>query len=164
LAAAVGWAATHHRNAAAVGISTALHEHLRIHGPWTLALDLHHAALAAARDANDQPGQALTLTTLADTQRLTGDYPAAATTAPPPPARPGPAPAPTPLRTRQRLPGHSPPAATPAGPALDLCRQPGDRHGQANALHTLSHVQYRTGDLAAAATTARQALDLSRQL
>src|SRR2546430_1293623 len=77
LAAAAGWATTHHRSAAAVGIPAALHDHLRTHGPWTLALDLHHAALAAARHANDQPGHALILTNLADAQQLTGDFAAA---------------------------------------------------------------------------------------
>src|SRR5262249_25622700 len=41
LAAVTGWAATHHRTEAAVGIPAALHEHLRAHGPFPLALDLH---------------------------------------------------------------------------------------------------------------------------
>jgi tetratricopeptide (TPR) repeat protein len=171
LAAVAGWAATHHRTQPAVEIPAALHDHLRIHGPYTLALDLHHAALAAARDADDQPGQALTLTNLADAQRLTGDYPAATTTL----ARAldlyqqsgdrhGQANALQTLGLVQYTTGDYATAATTVGQALDLCRQLGDRHGQATALDTLGYVQCMTGALAAATATAEQALDLCRQL
>jgi len=171
LVAVAGWAATQHRTSAAVGIPAALHDHLRAQGPWTLALNLHLAALAGARDANDHPGQALTLTNLADAQRLTDDYPAAITTL----GQAldlyrqlgdlnGQANALNTLGVVQHQSGHYAAAATTAGQVLDLYQHLGDQLGQAHALNTLGIVQCMTGDLAAAATSAGQALGLYRQL
>jgi tetratricopeptide (TPR) repeat protein len=171
LTAAAGWAAINHRSVAAIGIPAALHDHLYAHGPYTLALDLHHGALAAAREANDQPGQALTLTNLADAQRLIGDYPAAATNARQAldlyrrlDDRLGQAGALDALGWVQYLTCDYAAAATNARQALDLYRRLGDRLGQANALRTLGGVQYQTGDYPAAAASAGLALDLFRQL
>jgi tetratricopeptide (TPR) repeat protein len=171
LAAAASWAAAHHHSTAAVGIPAALHEHLRTHGPFTLALDLHHSALAATQDANDQPGQALTLTNLADAQQLTGDFAAAAVTAGQAldlsrqlGDRSGQAYALHTLGIVQFQTGDYVAAAVTAGQALDLFRQLGDRRSQTHALYSVGIVQCLTGDYAAAAATAGQALDLSRQL
>ena len=171
LAAAASWAATQHRTEAAVGIPAALHHHLRTQGPWTLAIDLHHTALTAARGANDHPGQALTLTNLADAQRLTDDYPAATTTLGQAldlyrqlGDRHGQANALNTLGIVQHQSGDYATAATSARQALGLYRQLGDRLGQANALDTLGIVQCMTGDYATAATSARQALNLYRQV
>src|SRR5262249_22475513 len=148
LVAVAGWAATHHRTPAAVGLPAALHDYLRTHGPWTLALNLNHAALAAARDANDQPGQALSLTNLADAQRLTDDYPGAAITL----GQAldlyqqlgdvnGQAHALNTLGVVQHQDGDYAAAATTAEQTFDLYRQLGDRLGQAHALSTLGIVQ-----------------------
>jgi tetratricopeptide (TPR) repeat protein len=171
LAAAAGWAATHHRTPAAVGIPAALHDHLLAHGPWTLARDLHHTALTAAQHANDHPGQALTLTNLAAAQQLTGDYTTAAVNSGQAldlyqrlGDRLGQANVLDILGRVQYLTGDYPAAATTAGQALDLSRQLGDRLGQINALDNLGHVQRQAADYVAAATTAGRALDLSRQL
>src|SRR5262249_44079547 len=74
LAAASGWAATCHHISAAVGIPAVMHDHLRTYGPFTLAIDLHRAALAAAQHASSLSGQALALVNLADAQRMTGEF------------------------------------------------------------------------------------------
>ncbi|WP_426502431.1 ATP-binding protein [Dactylosporangium sp. McL0621] len=171
LVAVAGWAAARRRTPAAVGIPAALHDHLRIQGPWTLALNLHHAALAGARDADDHPGQALTLTNLADAQRLTDDYPAATTTL----GQAldlyrqlgdlsGQANALNTLGVVQHQSGHYAAAAITARQVLDLYRLLGDQLGQAHALSTLGIVRCMTGDLAGAATSAGLALDLYRHL
>ncbi|WP_407567197.1 ATP-binding protein [Polymorphospora sp. A560] len=170
LVAATVWAAAHH-HPAAIGIPKALQSHLRAHGPWDLAQDLHHTALATARHIENQPAQAHTLTNLAIVQRLTGDYAAAATNSqqaldisqqfgdPH-----GQADALNALARVQQATGDYAGAATNSQQALDISQRLGQRHGQADALETLAHVLRATGDYAAAATNAQQALDLHQQL
>ncbi|MEV7231038.1 tetratricopeptide repeat protein [Polymorphospora sp. NPDC051019] len=170
LVAATVWAAAHH-HPAAIGIPKALQSHLRAHGPWDLAQDLHHTALATARHIENQPAQAHTLTNLAIVQRLTGDYAAAATNSqqaldisqqfgdPH-----GQADALNALAGVQQATGDYAGAAINSQQALDICQRLGQRHGQADALETLAHVLRATGDYAAAATNAQQALDLHQQL
>ena len=82
---------------------------LLAHGHWEQAAALHQAALTAARQAGDRPGQAGALMQLGPVQWLTGDYPAAAASLtqalaavprPRRPARPGRRPHPARLRAR----------------------------------------------------------------
>jgi tetratricopeptide (TPR) repeat protein len=171
LAAAAGWAATRHRASAAVAIPAARHDQLRTHGPWALAVDLHQAAPAGARGTNNHPGHALTLTNLAEPQRVTDDYPAAATTLWQALVlyrqlgdRQGQANVLHTLGIVQYVTGDYEAATTTLGQALDLSRQLGNRRGQADATVILGDLRYLTGDYAAAATTAGQALSLYQQL
>ena len=55
-------------------IPAAMADFLEARGHWDQALTLHQIALAAARRADDQPGEARALLMLGDMQVLTGDY------------------------------------------------------------------------------------------
>jgi hypothetical protein len=78
LHATVGYAAASGRSLHANAIPSALSGFLGTYGHWDQALALHQAALAAARDAGDRPGQADALHHLGIIQHLTGDNQAAA--------------------------------------------------------------------------------------
>ncbi|HEX5405131.1 MAG TPA: tetratricopeptide repeat protein [Pseudonocardiaceae bacterium] len=60
-----------------VALTAAIAAHLRIDGPWSLGIQLHAAAAAAAQRSDDQLGRADALVQLGDLRRLTGDYPGA---------------------------------------------------------------------------------------
>ena len=77
LYACVSYGAAHGYLAHAVRIPVAISGFLHIQGHWNEAAILGRAALAAARTADDRPGQALALTQMGIVQELTGDYPAA---------------------------------------------------------------------------------------
>ena len=62
----------------AIRIPVAISGFLHFQGHWTEAVTLGRAALAAARAAGDQHGQARALAQLGVTQKQTGDYPGAA--------------------------------------------------------------------------------------
>ncbi|MEV0733974.1 tetratricopeptide repeat protein [Polymorphospora sp. NPDC050346] len=170
LVAATTQAATTHRPAA-IGIPNALYGHLRTHGPWDLAHNLHHTALTTARHTHNQPAQAHTLNNLAHLQRLTGDWAGAADSARQAldlyrqiGDRLGQATALNTLARAQRLAGDWAGAADTARQALHLFQQIGDRLGQADALNALARAQRLAGDWAGAATSARQALHLFQQI
>jgi tetratricopeptide (TPR) repeat protein len=61
-----------------VQILAAVGDFLRAHGDWDQALELHRTALAAARRAGDEAGQALTLRQLGIISWLRGNFTAAA--------------------------------------------------------------------------------------
>ena len=171
LAAVTGWAATHRRSEAAVGIPAALHDHLRAHGPFTLALDLHHAALAATQRANDQPGQALTLTNLADAHYLTDDYAAAATTAGQAldlyqqlGNRHGQANALQALGVVQHLTGDHAAAIATLGRALDLFHDVEDPDGEAETLNHLGELLLTSSTPAAAQQQFTAALAIAQTI
>ena len=84
LHAAAGYAAATARPLYAMSIPAAMDGFLQTRGYWDQGLVLHQAALAAARQAGDRPGQAHALMLLSPMQTMTED------TRPPPPARPGP--------------------------------------------------------------------------
>lgn len=170
LAAATGWAAAR-RHPAAVAIPTAMHEYLRIRGHWTLACDLHRAALGSATDSGDLAGQAQALINLADTHRLTGDCEDAVASA----QRSldlfrqlddeyGQAAAVHVLGCVRRMAGDGHGAVVAAEWALDRYRHLDDPYGQAIALTALSRAHLAIGAGEAAAAAAERALDLYRKL
>jgi tetratricopeptide (TPR) repeat protein len=171
LYAAAGYAALHDQRAHAIAIAVAMKGFLRSQGHWHQALTLHHTALKAARLASDPLAEAGALTDLSVVQYLTGDYPAAATSA----ARAvelhrdlgnrlGEADALDELGAVQYQTGDYPAAAATLGRALKLHRDLGNRLGEASALSDLGVVQYLTVDYPAAAASQEQALDLYRDL
>src|SRR5262249_47296846 len=66
------------RSRFAIAIPDAMPGFLAAGGHWNQSAALRQAALASARQAGDQLGEADTLNTLGALQRETGDYPAAA--------------------------------------------------------------------------------------
>src|ERR1700729_3236276 len=66
------------QNARVIAQTAALEGLLRYDGPWDEAIIRHAAAVQAARQLGDRPGQALALSNLGDARQLAGDYPAAA--------------------------------------------------------------------------------------
>ncbi|MEV0732313.1 tetratricopeptide repeat protein [Polymorphospora sp. NPDC050346] len=170
LVAATTWAATTH-HPAAIEIPNALHGHLRTHGPWDLAHNLHHTALTTARHTHNQPAQAHTLNNLAHLQRLTDDYAGSADSARQSlhlfqqiGDRLGQANALDTLARAQRMAGDWKGSADTARQSLHLHQQIGNRLGQANALDTLALAQRRAGDGAGSADSARQSLHLFQQI
>ena len=170
LHACAGYAAAHDRLTHAVRIPAAMSSFLHTQGHWNEALSLGHDALAAARTARDQHGQAWTLNQLGVVQWLTGDYQGA--TASLTEAlelfgelgdRHGQACALHDLGVTQWRTGDYPAATVSLTRALELFRDLADRHGQAWALEGLGEVQQRTGDYPAAASLTL-ALELFRDL
>jgi tetratricopeptide (TPR) repeat protein/transcriptional regulator with XRE-family HTH domain len=155
----------------AIAIPAAMSGFLAARGHWDQSAALHQSALAAARQAEDRPGEAIALATLGELQRETGDYPAAAATL----ARalalyresgdqPGQADVLNELGYLRTLTGDYPAAAACHEQALALFRGLGDRRSQAWTLSPLALVQHLTGDYRAAAAGLRQALALFRDL
>jgi len=171
LLAAADYAATRGRPRHAVAIPAAISGFLGVRGHWDQSAALHRSALATARQADDRPGEASTLSTLGALQRDTGDYPAAAATLARAVAlfrdlgdRPGQAYALNELGFLRALTGDYPAAAASYEQALALFRSAGDLHGQAWTLGGLGLVQQLTGDHPAAAASLQQALALSGEL
>jgi tetratricopeptide (TPR) repeat protein/transcriptional regulator with XRE-family HTH domain len=149
------------------GISTLL---LR-DGPWPDAVARHTAAIRAARLLGDRLGQAGALSDRGDTQRLAGDYPAAARASEEALGiyrdlgdRPGQASALTRLGDAWRMMGDYPVAARALEEALGLWVDLGDRLGQADALTRLGIGRWQTGDYPAAAQALEEALGICRDL
>ena len=147
LHACVTYAASHGHLMHAIRIPVAISSFLHFQGHWTEAVALGRAALAAARTADDQHGQARALTQLGAAQKQTGDYPAAAASL----ARAlqlsrdlgdrhGQAWALHDLGAVQQQTGDYPAAAASLAQALQLSRDLGDRQIQACALNQLGVV------------------------
>jgi len=77
LHAAANYAAAHAMSGHAISIVTAIGGFLRARGYWDQAAGLYRTALAAAREAGDQLGEAGALDGLGLLQQITGDYAAA---------------------------------------------------------------------------------------
>jgi class 3 adenylate cyclase/tetratricopeptide (TPR) repeat protein len=77
LHAAAKYAAARAMSGDAISIVTAIGGFLRARGYWDQAADLYRTALAAAREAGDQLGEAGALDELGLLQQITGDYAAA---------------------------------------------------------------------------------------
>jgi tetratricopeptide (TPR) repeat protein/transcriptional regulator with XRE-family HTH domain len=159
------------RSRHAIAIPAAMSGFLAARGHWDQSAALHQSALAAARQGEDRPGEADTLSTLGALQRETGDYPAAAASL----ARalalyrdvgdqPGQADALNELGYLRTLTGEYPAAVACHQQALVLVRGLGDRRSQAWTLNSLGLVQHLTGDYQAAAASQQQALALFRDL
>jgi tetratricopeptide (TPR) repeat protein len=154
-----------------VGLAAAISGFLLAHGHWDQSAALHRAALAAARQAGDRPGEADALTGLGNVYSLTGDYLAAAEYL----ARAGmlfrdlddragEAYASTQLGIVHSVTGDYPAAAASHRRALALARSLRDRPGQAEVLCNLGLVQRLTGDYPGAAASLRRALALHRDI
>jgi tetratricopeptide (TPR) repeat protein/transcriptional regulator with XRE-family HTH domain len=171
LHAAVGYAAASGRLLHAMLIPAAINGFLDARGYWDQALVLNHAALAAARQAEDRPGQARALLQLGFAHVMTENPPAAAD------AhrqalelygdlgdRAGQAAALTAIGGLHMITDDYPAAAAALHQALELSRDLGHRRGQAEALDILGTVHRYTGDYPAAADCHRQALELHRDV
>ncbi len=168
LHAAAGFAAATARPAYALLIPAAMDGFLDTRGYWDQGLVLHQAALAAARQAGDRPGQAYALMLLANMQVMTGDVRGAASTT-------------RALQLYRDLGGRAsqaaallmigflhlmtddyPAAAAELRQAVELFCDLDDRLGQGDALNILGIVHRYTGDYPAAAACHQQALELDR--
>jgi tetratricopeptide (TPR) repeat protein/transcriptional regulator with XRE-family HTH domain len=154
-----------------VALAAAISGFLLHHGHWDQSAALHRAALAAACQAGDRPGEAGALTQLGKLHSLTGDYPAAAEYL----ARAGilyrdlgdragEAYTSTQLGIVQSLTGDYPAAAASHRRALALARSLKDRPAQAVVLCNLGLVQQLTGDYPGAAASLQQALAFHRDI
>jgi len=167
LHAAADYAATRGRFRHAIAIPAAISGFLAARGHWDQSAALHQTALAAARQAGDQLGEAGTLAELGSLQRETGDYPAAATTL----ARalalygaagdlPGQGYTLNNLGFVQVLTGDYPAAAASHQRSLALARSASDPLAEAYALIYLGLVQQLTADYPGAAASQQRALAL----
>lgn len=171
LHAAVRWDAQQDKPRAATAIAIAAHGFLRTSHFWDRALDIHAAALRAARKSGDRLGEAETLNNLGVIQRLTQDYPSAVDSLTAAMDiyhglgnRLGEANTLNYLGVVQRLTGDPDGAAQSFLRALDMYRAIPDRLGEANALNYQGTLRQRTGDFAAAATSQRDALRIYEEL
>jgi class 3 adenylate cyclase/tetratricopeptide (TPR) repeat protein len=170
LHAAAGYAAATSRPRYAVLIPAAMEGFLQTRGYWDQGLVLGQAALAAARQAGDRPGQAHALLLLGSNMHgMTGDHPAAVASATAALQlyrdlgdRAGRADALHMIGFLHVAIDDYPAAAGELRQALELFGDLGHRFGQANALNELGAVHRYTGDYPAAAACHRQALELYR--
>jgi tetratricopeptide (TPR) repeat protein len=169
LHAAAGYAAASARPLHAILIPAAMTGFLDARGHWDQGLALHQAALAAARQAGDRPGQAHALVLLAGMQGRTRDHPAAAASATRALQlyrdlgdRAGQAAALNGIGLLHAMTDDYPAAAAALREALELFRDLGHRRGEANVLNNLGTVHCMTGDYPAATACHRQALELYR--
>lgn len=165
LDAAATYASQHAQPGYAIAIPAAMHAFLRIHGHWEQGLRLHHLALAAALESDNQSARAWALVDLGVLQRSTAD-PRAATASLASALslfrdqrdRAGEAEALHHLGWLQYLADDYQAATTSLTRALVLYRSLGDQLGEAGALTNLGYLQYVTGDLASASAGLTQAL------
>jgi len=167
LAAAAGRAAAIPRPADAIGIPAAIAGFLRVRGYWDQALAMHMTALAAARAASDQHGEANALNDLAGVQQAMGKYRDAA-------AnhnlaldlyrelrdQRGEADTLSDLAIVQRLTGDYGAVTEGLTRAAELYSSLGDQLGEGNVQYDLGIVYRLTGDYTAAADSLNRALDL----
>jgi tetratricopeptide (TPR) repeat protein/transcriptional regulator with XRE-family HTH domain len=171
LHAAVGHAAASGQTLYAVQIAGAMAGFFRVRGHWDQAAVLLQAALTAARQAGDRPGQASTLHELGLMETLTGDYPAAAASLAQAVTlyeslddRAGQAYALCQLGLVQGDAGDNHAQIASHEQALALARDRGDQRTEACALQLLGSAQQLTGDHLASAANLAAALDLYRSL
>jgi tetratricopeptide (TPR) repeat protein len=144
---------------------------LRQDGPWTDAVTRHTAAVQAARQISDRPGEVGALLDLGDARQLTCAYPDAVTVLQEALAvsrdigdRQGEANALLDLAPVRLQTGDYPAAAWALEEALRIHRDLGDRLGEANSLLDLGVVRRMIGDCAASAADAQAALRIYREL
>ena len=155
----------------ATAIPVAMSGFLATRGHWDQSAALHRDALAAARRAGDQLGEADALAGLGFLDVLTGDYPAAVASLAQAIAiygdlddRSGHAHALIELGFLGMLTGDYPAATASHQQALALARSASDRLAEASALNHLGLVQQLTGDYPAATASQQQAQALFRDL
>jgi tetratricopeptide (TPR) repeat protein/transcriptional regulator with XRE-family HTH domain len=171
LHAAVGYAAASGRPSHATLIPAAIDGFLDTRGYWDQSLALNQAALAAARQAGDRPGQAQALLLLSVRYLMVEDPPAAAAAQRQALElyrdlgdRAGQATALTAIGVRSVITDHYPAAAAALRQALELYRDLGHQRGQGSTLAGLGEAQMLTGDYPAASASLTQALELYRDL
>jgi tetratricopeptide (TPR) repeat protein/transcriptional regulator with XRE-family HTH domain len=159
------------QHARVIALTAGLAALLRHDGPWDEAITRLAAAVQAARQLGDRPGQALALTNLGDIRQPTGDFPGAARDLQEAldicrdlGDRPGQAHALTNLGNVRRLTGDFPGAARDLQEALDISGDLADRPGQAHALTWLGTTRLTTGEYPAAVRDLQEALSISRDL
>jgi len=160
------------QHARIIALTAGLAGLLRRDGPWADAITRHTAAVQAARQLGDRPGQANALYDLGAVRQMTGDASAAAQdleqalgTYRDLGDRLGQANALADLGTARWLTGDYRAAAEVLEQALGIYRDLGDRLGQAGALRSLGgDVRRMTGDYPAAAQDLEQALSIYRDL
>jgi tetratricopeptide (TPR) repeat protein len=169
LHAAADYAAATGRHGLAIQIPAAIRGFLLAHGHVDQSQTLHQIALAAARQAEDQAGQAIALSELGLLASRIGDFPAAAARLTEAAAlfgglhdRPGQASALAQLGFAQTLTGDYPAATASLQHALALARSASAHLAEAEALTNLGVVQQLTGDHTAATASLQQALALAR--
>src|SRR5215468_141677 len=169
LHAAADYAAGQARPLYAIALPAAIGGFLAARGHWDQFAARHQAALAAARQAGDQLGEAYTLAELGLLRREAGDYRAAAASLAGALALcreagdlPGQGYVLTQLGVVHVLTGDYPAAAASLHRALALARGAGDRRVEGEALCNLGTLQQMTGDYPAAAASHQQALALCR--
>ena len=171
LIAAANAAAGTGRPRVTIGMSAALSDYLRAHGPWAWALHLHQIALDAAITAGDRRGQASALRSIGGVYSRTGDIPASLT-------RLGEAlaiyrerndlrgagRALIELGIAQRVAGATADSHASLTEALGTYQRLGDRLGQAAALNELGSAAWQTGPISEAERLVRDALAIFREL
>ena len=169
LHAAADYAASHACFPHAFAIPVAMSGFLSAHGHWDQSVALHRTALAAARRAGDQLGEADTLAGLGNVQRGTGDYPAATASLDRALALygdagdlSGQASVLNEMGFIDVLTGDYPAGVASQQQALALARQAGDRRAEGAALSHLGLMQHLTGDYPAAAASLQETLAIVR--
>jgi tetratricopeptide (TPR) repeat protein len=154
-----------------IGMSAALSDYLRAHGPWVWAMRLHTSAHLAAVAARDLRGQASALRGLGGVHSRMGDIPASL-------ARLGEAliiyrdlndwrgagRALIELGIAQRVAGATADSHASLTEALGIYQRLGDRLGEAAALNELSSVRWQTGPISEAERHVLGALAIFRDL
>jgi tetratricopeptide (TPR) repeat protein len=156
------------QHARVIALTATIAALLRRDGPWTVALTRHTAAVLAAQQLGDRPGEANALSDLGDVRYLTGDYPEAAQALQEALGiyrgigdRLGEASALTELGIVRRRTGEYAGAAQALEEALGASRGIGGP-GEANALTELGTLRRLTGDYPAAAQALQEALGIYR--
>jgi tetratricopeptide (TPR) repeat protein/transcriptional regulator with XRE-family HTH domain len=170
LSAAAHLAARRNRPDVTIGLSAALSDYLRAHGPWPRALSLHVAALKAATQARDAHGQAAAMRAIGGIQSRTGEIRESKTMLGQAvdiyrrlgDSR-GQGRALVEFGIAQRVAGDAECLDTFTR-ALAIYKNLGDRHGQAAALNELGSVRWQIGPVTTAEDHLLEALAIYREL
>ena len=170
LSAAAHLAARRSRPDVTIGLSAALSDYLRAHGPWPRALSLHVAALKAATQARDAHGQAAAMRAIGGIQSRTGEIRESKTMLGQAvdiyrrlgDSR-GQGRALVEFGIAQRVSGDAECLDTFTR-ALAIYKNLGDRHGQAAALNELGSVRWQIGPVTTAEDHLLEALAIYREL
>lgn len=164
-------AAVRHDHGRVAGLTAAVAVHLRIEGPWPLAITLHTAAVRAARHLGDRCGEARALNDLGEMRLVTSGHQDAADLLGQARDlcralgdRPGEARALLNLGITRQQTDDRLAASAALEQALDIYRDTGDRPGEASALLHLGDVRRVANDYGAAADAVKGALEIYRDI
>ncbi|GAA1258002.1 hypothetical protein GCM10009677_05750 [Sphaerisporangium rubeum] len=163
--------AAERRPARMAALTAAVASYLRAEGPWSLASDLHRAAVDATARSGDRCGHVIAMTDLAGILCLMGDHPGATDLlreardiCREAGDRRGEAHALHELGVVRTLTGCHAAANRMLRQALDLHREVGERLDQASDLHILGVVGWLSADYGGARVLLWQALDIYREI